>query len=251
MKRFSLEMLVVICFIALAPTAQADEAGVTAVLDKAIKALGGEAKLTKAGAYFRKGKGSITLGGNESDITSESTIQGLDHYRNEFEGEFNGNKVRGVVVLNGDRGWRKFGDNKSELNADAAANEKRNLYLQAVPILVVPLKGNGFKVESAADDKVADKPASVLKVTGPDGKDFTLYFDRESGLPVKLTATVAGFQGQQFTQETTYGDYKDFDGIKRATKVESKRNGENFLKQEISEFKVLDKVDPKTFAEPE
>src|SRR5262245_6504330 len=126
MKRFSLEMLVVIGFIVLGTPARGDEAGAQAVLDKAIKALGGEAKLAKAGAYLRKGKGSITIQGNTSDITSESTIQGLDRYRNEFEGEFNGNKVKGVVILNGDKAWRKFGDNKSELNADAAANEKRS-----------------------------------------------------------------------------------------------------------------------------
>ena len=63
---------------------------------------------------------------------------------------------------------------------------------------------------------------------------------------------MAGFGGgEEFTQETTYKDYKDFDGIKKATKVESKRNGEDFLKSEITEFKVVDKVDPKTFAEPE
>jgi hypothetical protein len=251
MKRFSLALCVVVFFIGFGAQARADEAGATAVLDKAIKALGGEAKLAKAGAYSRKGKGTITLGGNESDITSESTVQGLDHYRNEFEGEFNGNKVQGLVILNGDKGWRKFGDNKSELNAEAAANEKRNLYLQVVPTTIVPLKEKGFKVETAADEKVGDKPAAVLKVTAPDGKDFTLFFDKESGLPVKLTATVAGFQGQQFWQETTFSNYKEFDGIQRATKVESKRNGENFLKQEITEFKILDKVDPKTFAEPD
>jgi outer membrane lipoprotein-sorting protein len=251
MKRISLALVVVVGFIGFGAQARADEAGVTAVLDKAIKALGGEAKLAKAEAYSRKAKGTITLQGNENEITSETTIQGLDHYRNEFEGEFMGNKVRGVVVLNGDKGWRKIGDNKTELNADAAANEKRNVYLQAVPVCVVLLKGQGFKTETADDEKVADKPAAVLKVTGPDGKDFTLFFDKESGLPVKLTATVAGFQGQQFSQETTFSNYRDFGGIQRATKVESKRNGENFLKQEITEFKVLDKVDPKTFAEPD
>ena len=88
-------------------------------------------------------------------------------------------------------------------------------------------------------------------MTGPDRKDFTLYFDKESGLPVKLVAKVVGFRGDEYTQETTYKDYKDFDGIKKATKVESKRDGEDFMKSEITEFKVLDKVDPKTFSEPE
>ena len=59
-------------------------------------------------------------------------------------------------------------------------------------MLLVPLKGKGFKFVSAADDKVGDKPASVVKVTGPDGKDFTLYFDKTSGLPVKRTAKLTG-----------------------------------------------------------
>jgi len=153
--------------------------------------------------------------------------------------------------LNGTKGWRRFGDNKMDMDEDAVSNEKRTIYLQVVPMTILPLKGKGFKVESAGEEKVGDKPAAVVKVTGPDGKDFKLSFDNESGLPVKLVAKVVGFGGEDFTQETTYKDYKDFDGIKKATKVESKRDGEDFIKSEVSEFKVVDKVDPKTFAEPE
>ena len=63
-------------------------------------------------------------------------------------------------------------------------------------------------------------------------------------------ARVPGFQGGEFTQETTYDDYKDFGGIKKATKVTSTRDGQKFLDLEITEFKVLDKVEPDTFAEP-
>ena len=39
-------------------------------------------------------------------------------------------------------------------------------------------------------------------------------------------------------------------GPKKATKVESKRDGERFLDLDISEFKVLAKVAPETFSEP-
>jgi hypothetical protein len=70
-------------------------------------------------------------------------------------------------------------------------------------------------------------------------------------LPVKLAAKVRGFQGEEFTQEAVYSDYKDFEGIKQATKIELKRDGVSFLKQEITEFKVLEKVDPKVFSEPD
>jgi hypothetical protein len=251
MKRFLLAALAAGLFAGVGSSVRADEAEAKAVLETAMNALGGEAKLTRGEAFSRKAKGTISIQGNENDITTETTYQALERYRNEFEGEFNGNKVKGVVVVNGDKGWRKFGDNKTELDVNGVTNEKRNLYLQVVPITIVPLKGNGFKATTAAEETVGGKPAAVLKFTGPDGKDFTLAFDKENGLPVRLVATVVGFGGQEFSQEMTYTDYKDFDGIKRATKIESKRNGESFLKQEITEFKVLEKANPKTFAEPE
>jgi hypothetical protein len=227
-----------------------DDQDAKAVVDKAVKALGGAQKLGAVKAFAWKAKGKHKINDNDGGFTSKVTLQGIDHFRQEFDGDFGGNQVKGVIVLDGDKGWRKFGENSGKLEDDALANQKRNVYLQAVPAMVLPLKGEGFKVESAAEEKVGGKPAVALKVTGPDGKEFQLFFDKQSGLPVKLTATVAGFQGGEYAQETTFANYKDFDGIKRATKIETKRNGKQFIEQEITEFKVLDKVDPKTFAEP-
>ncbi len=231
-------------------TARADDKDPTAILDKAIKALGGEEKLKKAEAISWKSKGTIRFGENENEIKTHATAKGLDHYLRESEAEFNGEPRKFVVVLNGDKGWRKFGEEPMEMDGDALANQKRSTYLEVVPITLVPLKGKDFKLEAAGEEKVDGKPAVGIKVTGPDQKDFTLYFDKESGLPVKLVAKVIGFRGDEYTQETTYKDYKDFDGIKKATKVDSKRDGEDFIKSEITEFKVLEKVDPKTFSEP-
>ncbi len=229
---------------------RAGEAQVNQVLDKAIKALGGEEKLSKATALTWKSKGKITLGGNQNEFISEATVQGLDHYRSAFEGEFNGNQVKGHAVLNGEKGWRKFGDQSMDMDPDAVKNEKRTVYLMVVPATIVPLKSKGFKVESAPDETVKGKPAAVLKVTGPDGKDFTLYFDKASGLPVRLLAKVIGWNGEEFVQDSTYSDYKDFGGIKKASKTSVKRDGEDFLEAEVTEFKVLDKVPADTFAEP-
>ena len=133
-------------------------------------------------------------------------------------------------VLNGDKGWRKFGDMEPmEMDGDASRQREAHDLPQVIPTTLVPLKGKGFKARGAGRGEGRDKPAAGIKVTGPDGKDFTLYFDKESGLPVRLVATVIGFGGEEFTQETTYKDYKDFDGIKKATKAESKRDGEDFV----------------------
>jgi hypothetical protein len=250
MKWFFRAFLVAAYALGAGTMARADDKAATAVLDKAIKALGGEEKLAKVYAMTWKGKGKITFGDNTSEFGGQTTVRGLNHYRSEFDGEFNGNAVHGVTVLAGDKGWRKFGDNASDIDGDALDTEKRRVYLQVLPTVLVPLKGKEYKIETAGEEKVDGKPAAGLKVTGPDGKDFTLYFDTESGLPVKLVARVMGFNGEEFTQETTITDYKDFDGIKKSMKSNSSRDGQRFVEYEITEFKVLDKVDDATFAEP-
>jgi len=249
MKRF-LGAVLVALFMCGSSAIRADDQDTKTTLDKAIMALGGEDKLSKATTVSWKSKGTITFNNNDNEISSRSTLQGLDHYRSEFDGKFGDNDVKGVVVLNGDKGWRKFGENDMEMDADAVANEKRTIYINAIPTTLVQLKGTGFKIEPAGEEKLGDKPAIAIKVTAPDGKDFKLYFDKESGLPVKLVAKVVGFQGEEYALETTYSDYKDFDGIKKATKVSSKRDGEKFVDLEITDFKVLDKVDPETFTQP-
>jgi hypothetical protein len=247
MKRLLATVVATVLASGLGSPVQADDKDPKAILDKAIQALGGEEKLKKAEALSWKAKGTITFNDNEREVQTQGTVQGLDHYRGEVESD----QFHGVTVLNGNKGWRKFGDNSTELDEDGVANTKRTVYLQVIPATLVALKGSGFKLEAAGEEKVGDKPAVAIKVTPPDGREFTLAFDKESGLPVKLVARVVGFRGDEYTQETTYKDYKDFDGIKKATKVESKRDGEKFRDEQITEFKVLEKVDPKTFSEPE
>ncbi len=93
---------------------------------RAIKALGGEEKLAKVEAFSWKSKGTVNFNGNESEFTDQLTVKGLDHFRREFGND----QFSGVIVLAGDKGWRKFGDNSSELEGDGIANEKRRLYLR-------------------------------------------------------------------------------------------------------------------------
>jgi hypothetical protein len=227
-----------------------DDKAALALVDKGIQALGGADNLKKANAATWKTKGKINFGGNENAFTSTATVQGLDHFRQELEGDFNGNAVKILVVVAGDKAWRGFNGANDALEDDALATQKRGVYLQVVPATLLSLKDKSFKIAALPDEKVGAKPAAGIKVTGPDGKDFKLYFDKDSGLPVKMVATVSGFMGGDFTQETTFDNYKDFGGIKKATKVVSTRDGSKFMESQITDFAVLDKVDPKLFAEP-
>ena len=87
MKRFLGAVLAVSVVCVSGGLSRADDKDATAILDKAIKALGGEEKLSKIKAYSVKTKGTITFGGNDNEFTAKATHEGLDHYRSEFEGQ--------------------------------------------------------------------------------------------------------------------------------------------------------------------
>jgi uncharacterized protein (TIGR02246 family) len=230
------------------PGAKVKQADVGAILDRAIVALGGEERLSKIKAATWKTKGTISFGGMENQATTVLTVQGLDHFRQEFEGGFGG---KGILVLAGDKGWRNFGGQNMAMDKDGVADLKRTAYLTVLPITLLPLKSKDFKVEALGEEKAGDKILDVVKATGPDGKDFTLYFDKESGLLVKHVAKVSSFMGAaEVTQEMTFGDYKRMDGILKATKIEARRDGELFFAQQVTAFQILEKVDPKTFTAP-
>jgi hypothetical protein len=139
------------------------------VLDKALKAMGGEKKLAEAKVVSWKGKGTITFGGEDNAFTSETTLGGVDHMRSSFEANIMGNDIKGTTVVAGDKGWRLFADMKSEMDKDGLANEKRMMYLQLIPVTLVPLRQKEFKVEVGATEKVGGREAATLKVSGPDG----------------------------------------------------------------------------------
>src|SRR5262245_13130714 len=107
MSRYFATTFAALCAVVLVAPARADEKAANAILDKAIKALGGEEKLGKIKAATWKTKGTITLMGNDNEISTKSIVQGLDYSRQEFEGEFGGNKVMGVTVVAKDKGWRR------------------------------------------------------------------------------------------------------------------------------------------------
>src|SRR5437588_2101268 len=88
------------------PIRAAEAPDANAVIDKAITAMGGQEKLSKANAISWAAKGKFTFGGNENEVSVHSVTQGLRHARREIEGDFG----KGVTVLAGDKGWRKFGD---------------------------------------------------------------------------------------------------------------------------------------------
>ena len=250
MKIFSLAATAVVFVLVLIPSLTAEETSARSVVEKAVQALGGEEKLARAKAFHFQAQGKIVLNGNEYDGTFEATIDGLERRRMEFDGDAGGMSFKVVSIVNKNRAWRHYFDMALPLNAHLVANERRLLYIQQCQTTLAPLKGTDFKMELAGEEKLNDRAATILKITGPDGKDFKLWFDKESGLPVKMEARVLGLQEQEVLQETFLSDYQTADGIRYAGKIEIKREGQPYATQRITSFNIVEKPNGALFDEP-
>jgi hypothetical protein len=215
-----------------------------ATIDAAIKAAGGAEKLAKFNTETWKEKGTYYGMGAGQPYTGTYAVVWPDKFRMEIEGAF-------IIVLNGDKGWMKEGDNTSEMTKEQLEEQKENHYAGWVASLL-PLKDKAFTLAAADEIKVDNRPAVGVKVSRKDHRDVNLYFDKETGLLVKSATRAKDLEagGKEFTQEVFLSDYKEIEGAKVPMKVAVKRDGKQFVEAENLEVKPSPKLDDKTFAKP-
>jgi hypothetical protein len=231
--------------------ARAHDEGAVAIVDKAIASHGGEKRLRAIRAFRWESKGKMRPDRDPSEFTNRVTVDGLDRYRGEFEWGFNGTKYKTVMALNGDQAWRQSNNRRVESGPRLLAEMKHTAFVHAVTTTLIPLKADGVKLESAGETRVGDKLASAVRVTGTDGREFTLWFDKVSGLLLKAAEIPnLGPQAPKITTETTFDNYVKSDGIYRATKISQLNDGQRFREEEITRFQVLEKVALETFERP-
>jgi hypothetical protein len=228
---------------------RADEAAeARAVVDKAIQAAGGEAKLAGAARFTRKAAGKFYGPTGPVAFTAEWTADLPGQVRESVETEADGMKFQSVKVIAGDKGWLRVNGGVEEMDKDALAAARDEMYAAWVATLV-PLKDKDFTLAPLAESKVGDRAVLGVKVTRADRPDVALYFDKEKRWLLRAEYVVKVGGGKP-RQEVYYDEYTDGDGLRYPKKTTVKRDGKLLVEAETSEFKLLDKVDPQTFAKP-
>lgn len=230
---------------------QADDAAqARRILDKAIQAAGGDAKLAKFKAFTSKGKGKINIMGSEIEFTFDVAVQPPKQVRRHIEADVSGTKFERTYVLNSDKGWVTTMGNTDEMSPEQLAVEREDLYAGWVTTLE-PLKNASFQLAPLPEIKVGDRPAVGVKVSQRDHKDVSLYFDKDKGLLLKVQRRATdAMTGQEFDQETVYSDYKVENGMPHARRQKTKRDGNDFLDIEVTESKPVERLDANLFAKP-
>jgi hypothetical protein len=220
-----------------------------AVVDKALKAMGGEAKVAKLKAGTWKAKLTASEGGNDVSVATEGTWQGLSQYHINAEATFDGRTEAVTLVINGDKGWAKKREAIDEAKEELPL-VKNGLYAMRAPQLLAEFKGKEFKLSHLGEVKVNDKAAVGVSVAHKDFKDISVFFDKDDGLPVKCEIHLTDPRGKEITVEFFYSEFKEMDGVKHPTKMLIKFDNKEAT-MEVSEIKTKDKVDDSEFAKPE
>jgi outer membrane lipoprotein-sorting protein len=221
-----------------------DQADARAIIDKAIKAEGGEATIARFKAQTWNEKGTYYGMGDGLPFTGKYAVQFPGQFRMEIESVF-------TVVLDGDKGWVASMGETKEMDKEQLANQKQMQYVGQVTRLIT-LKDKGFKLSPLPEIKIDKQPAVGVKVSRQGQVDVLLYFDKATGLLTKSEQTVKSQEqkGKEVKQEMFMSDYKDFGGLKVPTKMVAKRDGKLYIEATLSDIKPVEKLEDKVFAKP-
>jgi hypothetical protein len=181
-----------------------------AVIEAAINAHGGADALARARVGERKVKGK-QLAGGELPFTAETTYELPNRYRDSVTLEIGEQKNHRLVIVNGDKGWIQLEGETVEMPPEQVKDIKDELYVWNASTLV-PLKESGVVLALQKEEMVKGKPATVVRAVRSGHPNLMLYFDKASGLLVKIRRRAS----DNAVKETYYSDHQDVNGVKVA-----------------------------------
>ncbi|MCI0463181.1 MAG: hypothetical protein L0Z62_40055 [Gemmataceae bacterium] len=226
-----------------------DQADTKAVLDKALQAMGGAEKLAKFSVGTVKCRITHERNGQQALVAAEGTWRGLDKIR--FEGEITvgGQNRKILLVINGDMGWEKKGDQGRDAPEGLVAALKKAFYALQMPHLLPQLKNPAFTLAIQGEQKVENKEVVALSIGHTNHQEVSVLFDKETGLPLKSQTQINDPNGKEITVEFFYSDFQEVNGVKHPMKITLTADGNEFV-IEISEIQAKDQVDDSAFAQP-
>jgi hypothetical protein len=229
----------------LAPTAWAQNP--ETIVQRAIAAHGGAEALAKMRAVTLTSKGKANLGGPDVEGTRDAKWALPD--RAVWELNFPKMKLHSTMIVSGLSGWQKINTlpaaEMPPVAYDTMVDENYAYWLATV----WPLTRNELQLAAAPDATVDGQPAFGVKVSKADRAPATLYFQKSSGLLVKV-AYSGREAGVPEPKELILSNHKSFEGVKLPQKIVEIKKGGPVAEWQISDYKFVDKFDPATFRKP-
>jgi hypothetical protein len=230
----------------VAASVRADDRGAAvAVIERAIKAHGGEEALARSRILSRTGAGNMSLSGKTVAFTEDTVWSLPDRIRMTLDIE---KGARVTLVINGDKGWQASGGAVLEMGKERLDEVREEINVSWLATLT-PLLKEPYTLTPLPDRTVEGSPAAGVKVSVKGQPDASLYFDKRTNLLAKIDRR-ARESGLTFNKTYLFSDYQDVDGVKLPAREVQLLEGKKFIERTSAAYKLLSRTDDATFAKP-
>ncbi|MBA3500845.1 MAG: insulinase family protein [Myxococcota bacterium] len=232
-----------------APETPADPKQVEAakkVIDEAVAAKGGKAKLAAIKGFKMVATGTTTIGGQTVPVEIERVLIIPDKMRIDATLAA---RVKVIVAVDGRKGWQLAPDQSGQkiTLTDIGAADFASIDFERwrePELILLRATDPAAKPQAAPDETVDGKSHSVVKLRAPNGIDVAIYIDKKT----KLITRMKYAEGAQ-EEVDVFTNFKDVNGIKIAHTRESGGQG-RATKLELKSVEFDPKVDAKLFEKP-
>ena len=239
MTRSMLFVGIAIVLAAPGMAARAQEPRPEEIINKAIRAHGGEEKLTGLSGFTLKERQVYP---EAATWDNQIVVQLPGRYRWERMTSSGGKSSTSLIVLDGDQGWMKLSDHVTPYPKAFIASFFKYTIPYEGPRSILRLRARkrnaSCQFTTTGEGTVEGRPAVGLRMKLEGGPEATWYFDKETGLLLKTEQRTKRFEGEDSVQVTLYGDYQTCDGFPMARKVTSHRDGKLAYTTELIDFHV-------------
>jgi hypothetical protein len=239
---------------ALVPGLAAAQDDPRPVLEKAVKALGGEDVLGRRAAVHTKVKASfIGIPGGGAvpgiEITGEMWSQ-PGAQRMDMVVNLGGQKMTIIRSTRDGKGWMRQDGNVTDLAAAELDEARQSEYVDRVTGLLPLLKDKDFTLKGLGKQAVDGAELVGVRVSSAGRPDVTLWFDPESGLPRRVECKLkSAALGKEIASATVLEDYRAVDpagaeerALKAANVVTDAAGLLAFLRTQVRKEDDLEKV---------
>jgi hypothetical protein len=235
--------------VVVAPAARADEAA-EKVIKKAVEAHGGEKALTTMKAGEMTMTANMSMMGLDLEFAGKAAYAFPDKFKTTLDGEVMGQKLAIVQLVNGDK--VKMSVNGMDIPVEEKMKDelKQAVTTQEISMIVPLLENKKYTLKAGKDAKVGDAEAAVVSVSAKGMKDIKLFFDKKTGLLVRMQRQGLDPMGENEVDEVTdMTDYKKVDGIQTPMTIKTMHDGKAFMTMKLSSVKYYEKLEAKRFAD--
>jgi hypothetical protein len=247
--RTHIATLIVAGLLVTAAPSWADE-DARSIVDRAVKAHGGVDVLTKLKAEKVRVKGTLFYEGVSMPYTAETVTVLPDQFRTEMKCAVLGEENTQVVVLNGDKAWTTANGQNQPLTETVRAEMEETRHADQVTMLAPLLDDKRFQLSSLGEKKVNDRAVLGVKVSAKGHRDIELFFEKETGLLVKIKRMALNPTMVAAVQEEYWTAFKETAGVKRPMKFRVYQDGKLFTEGELTEVSYPNQVDKALFEKP-